>query len=117
HSERSKKTVAIPFREFLGSLGLYGVLVSEEPLPEAASDWDPDAKVKYFLNRADMFVALATPDIETTDGAFQTRQNVIDEIRSARERDHLRDRMQIFREATVELPSNINPTFESLDLD
>lgn len=117
YAEAWKSKVAIPFREFLASLDLYGVLVGEEPLPEAAGDWDPEAKVDYFLDRCDMFVALATPDLESGNGKSQTRPNIIDEIRSARQRPHLRGRMQIFKTPTVELPSNINPTYDALDPD
>lgn len=114
YSEAEKSTVAIPFREYLASLGLYGILVGEEPLPEAASDWDPEAKVTHFLDGSQMFVALATPDETVKDGKA-TRQNIIDEIRMARERSHLRNKIQIFKAPSVDLPSNINPTHDPLD--
>lgn len=62
-----------------------------------------------------MFVALATPDLSGPNGSSQTRPNIIDEIRSARQRPHLRSRIQIFKASAVELPSNINPTYDALD--
>lgn len=116
YAEAAKSTVAIPFQEYVSSLGLHGVLVGEEPLPEAVSDWDPEAKVKHFLDSSQMFVALATPD-ETAQDGKATRQNIIDEIRMARERSHLQNRIQIFKAPSVRLPSNINPTHVPLDPD
>jgi hypothetical protein len=46
---------------------------------------------------------------------MQTRQNIIDEIRLARERPNLRDKVFVAKARGVRLPSNINPTYEQLD--
>ncbi len=46
-----------------------------------------------------------------------SRQNIIDEIQRAHARPHLRSRILVFKERSVRLPSNINPTYENLDLD
>jgi hypothetical protein len=115
YSEAFKDRVAIPFREFLETLGLHGILVGEEPQREG-DEWGPEAKVAHFLDVATMFVALATPDIHSEEGEdVYTRPNIVDEIRAARERPHLRNRMQIFKAVEVSLPSNINPIRQPLD--
>lgn len=120
YSERHKTRVALPFREHIESLGLLGVLVGELPLP-LALDTGPSAKIDYYLNHSQMFVALLTPDDEMaapgSGPAYRTRQNIVDEIARARERPHLRDRILVFRHQNVEGYSNVNPTFESLNLD
>jgi hypothetical protein len=116
HSEAAKAAVARPFQEFVESRGLHGVLVGEEPLPDAGAG-DPRSKVYYFLNHSQMFVALMTPDSELVDGKVQTRQNIILEIGAALERPHLKDRVLVFHAPNVELPSNINPVYRPLDPD
>jgi hypothetical protein len=114
HSERFKEEVAIPFRDHIRSLGMTAILVSEMPTPEGGAG-EPDSKVDYYLDRSEMFVALMTPDDHTKEGEVHARPNVTDEIARARARDHLRERVQVFKAAEVDLHSNINPTYEALD--
>jgi hypothetical protein len=116
HSEMARDQLAKPFREYLESLGLHGVIVSEEPLPDR-SITNPAEKVAYFLDHASMFVGLASPDEKLKGGGVRTRQNIIHEIGSALERPNLKDRVQVFRAPKVELPSNINLVHERLDPD
>ncbi|MDX6624225.1 MAG: hypothetical protein QOE75_2157 [Solirubrobacterales bacterium] len=116
YSEAAKDTVARPFREFINSRGLYGILVGDEPLPDMGAP-DPKGKVDYYLNKSTMFVALATPDSKLENGEIQTRQNILLEISSALERPHLKDRVLVFRADGVRLPSNINPVYQALDPD
>jgi hypothetical protein len=115
-SERFKEPVAWPLREGLAEAGVYGVIVSDEPHPDGVRP-DPGAKVDYFLDRSDALVALCTPDDHLQDGTVQPRQNIIDELQRAWGRDHLATRVQTLKERTVRLPSNINPTYDPLDLD
>ncbi len=115
-SEKFKRKVAFLIRDALRGRGLFAVIVSEEPLL-ARTAGDPDSKVESYLNASDAFVALCTPDDAVADGTIQCRQNVIDEIQRATSRPHLRQRIQVFKEPKVQLPSNINPTYESLDVD
>jgi CAP12/Pycsar effector protein, TIR domain len=115
-SERFKANVAIPVRNALRAQGVFAVIVSEEPmLPRTRGD--PDSKVESYLNASDAFVALCTPDDRLSDGTLQCRQNIIDEVQRALGKPHLRDRIQVFKESSVRLPSNINPTYERLDTD
>ncbi len=115
-SERYKESVAYPIRDGLRAAGVYPVIVSEEPQPSGVN-WDPDSKVDYFLDQADSVVALCTPDDRLQDETIQPRQNIIDEIQRARSRPHLRTRVEVLKERTVRLPSNINPTYDRLDLE
>jgi hypothetical protein len=115
HSEKFKEDIALPFRVHAESLGMNVILVSEMPTPEHGAA-EPDAKVDYYLDRADMFVALMTPDDRTDSGEIHARPNVTDEITRARMRSHLRPRVQVFKASDVDLHSNINPTYEALDL-
>jgi hypothetical protein len=64
-----------------------------------------------------MFVALMTPDDAVEGGKHRARQNVVDELRRAKERPHLRQKILVFKHADVETYSNLNPTYEALDLD
>lgn len=116
YSSVHEQTVAFPVRGFLESLGLAALLVAELPRP-ATVDWEPDQKVDYYLNQADMLVALATPDERVEGGVVRVRPNVTDEVQRARSKDHLREKIQVFKHHDVELPSNINPVYEPLDLD
>jgi hypothetical protein len=116
HSEKFKETVALPFRDHAEALGMNVILVSEMPTPEHGGG-EPDAKVDYYLDRADMFVALMTPDDRTESGEIHARPNVTDEITRARMRSHLRPRVQVFKASDVDLHSNINPTYEALNPD
>ena len=78
---------------------------------------DTDGKVNSYLDASDAVVALCTPDEELSDGTIQCRQNIIDEVQRARSRPGLSDRIQILKAPSVRLPSNINPTYEQLDVD
>lgn len=100
----------------LDARGIAGIIVSEEPIPPNA-DWDPDEKVNKFLDMSDVFVALATPDDELSDGTVQTRQNIVDEIARSRQRPGLDRRSTAYKAKGVTLHSNINPAHERLDLD
>jgi hypothetical protein len=115
-SEKFKESVARPLKEGLADAGVYGVIVSDEPHPDGVRP-DPTAKVDYFLDRCDAVAALCTPDDHLNDGTVQPRQNIIDELQRAWGRDHLATRVQTLKERTVRLPSNINPTYDPLDLD
>lgn len=115
-SEGFKERVAWPIRAALQEEGIHGVIVSDEPLLPRAST-DPDGKVNSYLDASDAVVALCTPDDELSDGTIQCRQNVIDEIQRARGRPGLSGRIQILKAPSVRLPSNINPTYDRLDVD
>lgn len=115
-SERFKERVAIPIRAALAEHGIHGFIVSDEPLLRGTSG-DPESKVDTYLEASDAFVAFCTPDNELDDGTVQTRPNIIDEHARARSRPKLRERIQVFKEPSVNLPSNINPTHENLDPD
>ena len=115
-SERFKEQVAIPVRDFLDARGMHGVIVSGEPLPSGAS-WEPDGKVESYLDASDAFVGLCTPDDQMADGSVQCRQNIIDEIQRARGKPHIRSKIYILKCREVRLPSNINPTYDHLDVD
>ena len=115
-SQRFKERVALPVRDALAAHHIHGVIVSDEPLLRGASG-DPESKVDTYLEASDAFVALCTPDNQLDDGTVQTRPNIVDEHARARSRPKLRERIQVFKEPSVKLPSNINPTYERLDLD
>ncbi len=115
-SEKFKLRVARPIRDALQQHELFGVIVSDEPLlPRTPGD--PESKVESYIDASDAFVALCTPDNQLDDGTMVSRQNIIDEIQRAHARPHLRSRILVFKERSVRLPSNINPTYENLDLD
>lgn len=114
-SEKYKHSLLIPIRSALEAHGIFGVIVSEEPrLPRTADN--PDAKVDSYLDASDAFVAVCTPDDELSDGSAQPRPKIIDEHRRASGRPGLKDKIQVLKEASVRLPSNINPVREPLDL-
>ena len=115
-SVRFQTGVAEPIRDELASNGVDAIIVSLERIPRNA-DWDPDTKVDKYLEQSDVFVALATPDDSLSDGTFQVRANVVDEITRAKRLPHLRDRSLVFRERSVHLHSNVNPAHEPLLLD
>src|ERR1700709_300500 len=114
YSEAAKAQVAVPFKEFVDSLGLYGLLVGDEALPGPGA-LDPREKVNHFLDEAQMFVALVTADARTEAGEIHTRPNIILELGAALDRDHLARRVQVFKDPTVTLPSNINPVHDRPD--
>ena len=92
------------------------MIVADEPHPDGVRP-DPGAKVDYFLDRSDALVALCTPDDHLDDGTVQPRQNIIEEMQRAWSRGRLATFVQTLKERTVRLPSNINPTYDRLDLD
>jgi hypothetical protein len=110
-----KERVARPICDALAARDIQGIIVEDEPLLPGASG-DPESKVDAYLEASDAFVVLATPDDQLTDGTVQTRQNIIDEHGRARSRPNLRERIQVFKTPHVKLPSNINPTYEQLDV-
>jgi hypothetical protein len=115
HSSKFKDQVAVPFRDHIESLGLQAILVEEMPHPAEAGP-EPEAKVEYFLQGADMFVALLTPDDRIEGGEVRARANIADEIGRAKSLPHLRRKIQVFKDPEVVVHSNINPTREPLDI-
>jgi hypothetical protein len=109
-----KVSVAYPFSDALERIDMQGVILEDAPI--IGERWEPEEKLELYLNKSDAFLALCTPDDRLDDGTVQTRPNIIDEIARARGKGHLRDRMAIFKEITVRLPSNINPTYERLEV-
>lgn len=115
-SETFKEQVAFPIRNALAEHGVRGIIVSEEPLlPRTRSD--PDSKVNSYLDASEAFVALCTPDNHLADGTVECRQNIVLEIQRAFDRPGLRERVQVVRAPEVRLPSDINPTYDRLDVD
>jgi len=110
-----KLTVAYPFSDALERIDMQGVILEDAPI--IGERWEPEEKLELYLNKSDAFLALCTPDDHLDDGSIQTRPNIIDEIARARGKGHLRDRMAIFKEVSVKLPSNINPTYERLEVE
>lgn len=107
--------VATPIKSMLAEKGIDAIVASEEPIPNNAN-WDPETKIEKLLEQSDCAVVLATPDDDTGKG-LTIRNNISDEMARMRSMPHLRNRIQTFKEVTVTLPSNINPTYEHLDLD
>jgi hypothetical protein len=114
-SELYREGVADRVRDALRDLGLHPVIVSEETrLPSRA--WDPEAKVESYLRSCEAFVALVTPDEQLADGSYQCRQNIPDEVGRARPDPRLSEHMIIVKAPNVRLWSNINPTYDRLDV-
>lgn len=113
-SEKYKKSVAMSLQGMLKDRGIHAVIVSQVPHPRGI-EWDPDAKVQWYLEGSEALIALCTPDDTLDNGTVTCRQNIIDEIRHARELRHLRNKIMVLKAAQVQLPSNINPTYEALD--
>jgi hypothetical protein len=113
-SDKYKERVAAKVRAALDDVGVWGVIVSDEPLLPRVG-WEPGDKVEAYMDASDAVIALCTPDDALAGGTVQTRQNIIDEIRLARGRPNLRDRVLVAKARDVRLPSNINPTYEQLD--
>jgi hypothetical protein len=114
-SEKFRESVEDPFKEALRAHGIHGVIVSEEPRQRGPA-WDPEAKVDSLLRSCEAFVALVTPDDELADGTFRCRPNVSDEIGRARSDPSLSEQMMVLKSPEVTLWSNINPTYNHLDL-
>jgi hypothetical protein len=94
--------------------------------PNPLGNFNPEDKVDGFMEASDAFVALATVDNRLIPGWLRlllrlrtrsTAQNIIDEIGRARVRPNLRDKVLVIKQASVTLPSNINPVYEALDPD
>ena len=115
-SDHFKVIVARSICDLLEEHDIHGIIVSDEPFLPGASG-DPESKVETYLDACDAFVALATPDDQLSDGTTQTRQNIIDEYGRARSRPRLRNRIQVFKHQDVRLPSNVNPTYERLQVE
>ena len=113
-SERQKEGLGRPFKDLLAASGLRGFIVSDEPRPEGT--WTPEEKVDAYLSLSAAVVVFATGDLEAGEDRY-TRPNIGDEIGRARSERHLRNRVCVLKEHGVTLPSNINPAYESLDLD
>jgi hypothetical protein len=116
YSTGFKGRVANPVAQQLEQHGFRTVRVGEEPLPPDIYS-DPNSKVEWFFRHADMAVFLATPDDRLESGEVYTRPNIIDEHRLGQQLPHLRHRLLVFKAKEVQLPSNINPVYESLPLD
>jgi hypothetical protein len=117
YSERFQDDVARPVAKTLRRFGLRPVLVGDEPLP-AGIESNPNNKVEWFFLNAEMAVILATPDERTENGEVKKiRDNVVDEYRIAQQKEHLREKLLVFKAEDVELHSNINPVYEPLPLD
>jgi hypothetical protein len=114
-SEKFKPSVAWPVRDALAGQGLRAVIMSDEP-PLLSVGGDAETKAEPYLDASSAFVALCTADYELSDGTKIPRANIIDEIQQAVGRPHLRDRAQILKSPGVLLPSDITPTYDSLDV-
>lgn len=106
-----KEQVATPIRDRLNNLGYYAVIVEDEP--RLRGTFDIETKVRTYIEASDAFVALCTPDAR---GPGATAENIIDEIARARSHPHLRDLVCVLKEASVNLPSNINPVWIPLNV-
>jgi hypothetical protein len=114
-SEKFKPSVAWPLRDALAVHGLHAVIVSDEP-PLLGVGGDVETKAEPYLDASSAFVALCTADYELSDGTKIPRANIIDEIQQALGHPHLRDHAQILKSPGVLLPSDITPTYDSLDV-
>jgi hypothetical protein len=114
-SEKFKPSVAWPLRDALAGHGLRTVIMSDEP-PLLGVGGDAENKADAYLDASSAFVALCTADYELSDGTKIPRANIIDEIQQAVGRPHLRDHAQILKSPGVLLPSDITPTYDSLDV-
>jgi GNAT superfamily N-acetyltransferase len=111
-SEKFKETLARPVHDALAGQGLRGIILGEEPpLPGGST-----AEAGAYLDASSAFVALCAADYELSDGTRYPRASVIDEIQQALSRPHLRDRTQVLKGPGVLLPSDITPTYDSLDV-
>ena len=114
-SEKFKASVAWPVRDALAGRGLRTFIMSDEP-PLFSVGGDAETKAEPYLDASSAFVALCTADYELSDGTKIPRANIIDEIQQALGRPHLRDHAQILKSPGVLLPSDITPTYDSLDV-
>jgi hypothetical protein len=107
-----KDQLAGPIRDQLNDAGYHAVIVMDEPLLRGS--FDAESKVSAYIQASDAFVALCTSDPRVPGG---TAQNIIDEIGRARSHPGLREVVCVLKEASVALPSNINPVWEALEAD
>jgi hypothetical protein len=118
-SEKFKPSLAWPVRDVLADHGLRVVIMSDEPpllITGGDGGGDGEARAEPYLDASSAFVALCTADYELSDGTKIPRANIIDEIQQAVGRPHLRDHAQILKSPGVLLPSDITPTYDSLDV-
>jgi hypothetical protein len=113
-SERFRPGLAWPVRDALNAQGLRAIIISDEPPLEAGGGEETSAAP--YLDASTAFVALCTADYELSDGSKYPRANIIDEIQQAFGRPHLRDHAQVLKSPGVLLPSDITPTYDSLDV-
>ena len=113
-SDKFKPGLGWPVRDALAAQGLRAILISEEPPLGSASGEETSAEP--YLDASSAFVALCTADYELSDGSKYPRANIIDEIQQALGRPHLRDHAQVLKSPGVLLPSDITPTYDSLDV-
>jgi hypothetical protein len=115
-SENFKAQLAWPIRDALTGHGLRAIILSDEPpLPSPGLRGAVAAKADAYLDASSAFVALCTPDYELSDGSRYPKASIIDEIQQAGTRPHLRDRSQVLKSPGVLLPSDVTPTYDSLD--
>ncbi len=113
-SEKFKEAVARPVRDALAAHGLHVIIVGDEPpLPGSGPG---EAQAEPYLDASSAFAALCAADYELSDGSRYPRASVVAEIQQALSRPHLRDRAQILKAPGVLLPSDITPTYDSLDV-
>jgi hypothetical protein len=115
-SELYRERVADPLKATLDELGVHGVIVSEELRPVSRS-WEPEFKVDSYLASSEAFVALVTPDDQLSDGTFRCRPNIVEEVGRVRNDPRLSRSMIVAKAPAVSLWSNINPTYDRLDVD
>lgn len=114
-SHKHKEQVAWRFRDVLHDVGIFGIVVEDLPRPGAA--WSADEKVDEYLRVSDAFVALCTPDDEHANGTWWPRENIPEEIARARGMAHLQHKVAVLKTADVQLPSNLGPAYDHMDLD
>jgi len=115
-SEKFKTALAWPIRDALTGHGLRAIIVSDEPLLPSPGPDAAEAKAEPYLDASSAFVALCTADYELSDGSRYPRANIIDEIQQASSRPYLRDRSQVLKSPGVLLPSDVTPSYDSLDV-
>jgi hypothetical protein len=101
-----------PIRNQLNELGYRAIIVTDEP--SLRGSFDPESKVNAYIEASDAFVALCTEDDRVPGN---TAQDIIDEIGRARSHPSLREVVCVLKEASVTLPSNINPVWNALEAD
>jgi hypothetical protein len=114
-SENFKAALARPIRDALAGHGLRAIILSDEPPLPSPGLRGAIAKAEPYLDASSAFVALCTADYELSDGSRYPKANIIDEIQQASARPHLRDRSQVLKSPGVLLPSDVTPTYDSLD--